>query len=105
LAEISLRRCPSYHIDDAACMLSREQIRHLPMGAKKEVIHEDWWPTTAPLTIGVTAGASTPNNKIGDAVVRLFELNGTDISDLIAEVEALKPAPGVNQDRDKEEHS
>ncbi|MCY3022964.1 MAG: 4-hydroxy-3-methylbut-2-enyl diphosphate reductase [Planctomycetota bacterium] len=89
LAEISQRHCPSYHIDEAACMISRGQIRHLPMGAEQEAIHEHWWPDKTPLTIGLTAGASTPNNKIGETVLRLFELAGTDVTDLVAEAEAL----------------
>jgi 4-hydroxy-3-methylbut-2-en-1-yl diphosphate reductase len=92
LAEIGHHKnVPSYHIDDAACMLSRSQIRHLPIGTHAEVIHENWWPSKMPLNIGVTAGASTPNNKIGDTVVRLFELSGENIDDLIAEVEAMGP--------------
>lgn len=89
LAEISQQKCPSYHIDDAACMLSRSQIRHFSRSAKREVVGENWWPAQTPLTIGVTAGASTPNNKIGDTVLRLFELAGEDIADLVAEAEAL----------------
>jgi len=93
LAEISQQKCPSYHIDDAACMLSRAQIRHFSMAAKREVIHEHWWPSKTPLTIGVTAGASTPNNKIGDTVLRLFELAGENIADLVAEAEALGQQP------------
>lgn len=92
LAEISLHKCPSYHIDDSSCMLSRSQIRHLPVGAHEEIVHENWMPSKTPLTIGVTAGASTPNNKIGDTVVRLFEIFGENIEDLIAEVEAMGPA-------------
>jgi 4-hydroxy-3-methylbut-2-enyl diphosphate reductase len=92
LAEISLHKCPSFHIDDATCMISRNEIRHLPLGGKHEVVtHENWMPEKSPLTIGVTAGASTPNNKIGDTVVRLFELFGEDIEDLIAEIEAMGP--------------
>ncbi|MFH0938781.1 MAG: 4-hydroxy-3-methylbut-2-enyl diphosphate reductase [Planctomycetota bacterium] len=104
LAEISLRQCPSYHIDDAACMLSRKQIRHLPISAKEEVIHANWWPSKSPIIIGVTAGASTPNNKVGDAVVRLFELNETDISDLIAEVAALESTSNDKSNRDDEKN-
>ena len=106
LAEISLHKCPSYHIDDAACMISRNQIRHLPVGAHQEAIHEgNWMPEKTTLTIGVTAGASTPNNKIGDTVVRLFELFGEDIEDLIAEVEALGPElPKDIQDELKHGH-
>jgi hypothetical protein len=45
--------------------------------------------------LGVTAGASTPNNKIGDTILRLFELWGTDTSTLIAEIEALGPVGTV----------
>ncbi|HEY3321781.1 MAG TPA: 4-hydroxy-3-methylbut-2-enyl diphosphate reductase [Planctomycetota bacterium] len=84
LAELALQRCPAYHIDDAECMISRNQIRHLKLGAKTETIGENWWPEKAPLAIGVTAGASTPNNKIGDLILRLFELAGEDISSLVS---------------------
>jgi 4-hydroxy-3-methylbut-2-en-1-yl diphosphate reductase len=93
LAEIPLHnKVPAYHIDDAACMISRSQIRHLPVGTHEEVICENWFPAKRPLVIGVTAGASTPNNKIGDTVVRLLELFGDNIEDFIAEVEALGPS-------------
>jgi 4-hydroxy-3-methylbut-2-enyl diphosphate reductase len=84
LAGISARQCPAFHIDDAACMVSRTQIRHLPVGAKQEAVCENWWPAKTPLTIGLTAGASTPNNKIGDAILRLFELAGENVSDLMS---------------------
>jgi 4-hydroxy-3-methylbut-2-enyl diphosphate reductase len=93
LAEIPLHnQVPAFHIDDAACMISRSQIRHLPVGTHTEVISENWFPSKRPLVIGVTAGASTPNNKIGDTVVRLLELYGDDIDDFIAEVEAMGPS-------------
>ena len=92
LAEIGHHRnVPSYHIDDAACMISRAQIRHLPVGQHSEVVAENWMPQKDELVIGVTAGASTPNNKIGDTILRLFELWGEDTSHLIAEIEALAP--------------
>jgi len=90
LAEIGIERnVPTFHIDDAACMLSREQIRHQPVGQKSETTVRNWWPEQKPLTIAVTAGASTPNNKINDVVVRLYELNGTDASSLTKAIEAL----------------
>ncbi|MGD0092012.1 MAG: 4-hydroxy-3-methylbut-2-enyl diphosphate reductase, partial [Planctomycetota bacterium] len=88
LVEISRQKCPAYHIDDAACMISRGQIRHFSAAAKREVIHENWWPSKTPLTVAVTAGASTPDNKIGDVVLRLFELAGENVADLVAEAEA-----------------
>ncbi len=35
-----------------------------------------WLPVDGPLRIGITAGASTPNNKIGNAVARIFAIRG-----------------------------
>jgi len=106
LAEIPQHKgVPAFHIDDAACMLSRAQIRHLPIGAKQEVIHESWWPTKTPVIIGVTAGASTPNNKIGETVMRIFELSGENIDDLIEEIETRGPGlPPDITDAMKHEH-
>ncbi len=35
----------------------------------------DWLPA-GPLRVGVTAGASTPNNKIGETVARILATRG-----------------------------
>jgi 4-hydroxy-3-methylbut-2-enyl diphosphate reductase len=92
LAEIAAERgVPTFHIDDAACLISREQIRHQPLGQPKEAVAEKWWPAKRPLVIGVTAGASTPDNKTGDVFLRLFELHGADVSHLLAELAATHP--------------
>ena len=93
LAEIGAERgVPTFHIDDAACLISRHEIRHQPLGQPKEAVAENWWPAKRPLVIGVTAGASTPDNKTGDVFLRLFELHGGDVSDLLAEL-AARPGP------------
>ncbi len=105
LAEIGHHRSvPSYHIDDAASMVSRSQIRHLPVGSSAEVVHENWMPAKPTLIVGVTAGASTPNNKIGDTILRLFELWGEDTTDLISEIEALGLVPETAAAVDPHEH-
>ena len=46
-------------------------------GAKVET--EDWLGR-GPVSVGLTAGASTPNNKIGDAVARVFATRGIDLA-------------------------
>ncbi|MBI3831435.1 MAG: 4-hydroxy-3-methylbut-2-enyl diphosphate reductase [Planctomycetes bacterium] len=93
LAEMGIEKgVPTYHIDDAACMMNKTQIRHQPIGKHEEVVAEDWWPKRSPFTVAVTAGASTPNNKIGDIFMRLFELHGCNVDDLIEELDAL-PTP------------
>jgi 4-hydroxy-3-methylbut-2-enyl diphosphate reductase len=45
----------------------------------------DWLPATGPVLVGVTAGASTPNNRIGEAVVRIFATRGVSL-------DVLRPA-------------
>ena len=35
-----------------------------------------WLPASGPVCVGVTAGASTPNNKIGDVVRRVLATRG-----------------------------
>ncbi|MBI4226961.1 MAG: 4-hydroxy-3-methylbut-2-enyl diphosphate reductase, partial [Candidatus Omnitrophica bacterium] len=75
LCEIASQVTAAYHIDDADCILSAEAIRHKPAGRDAPVVTRGWLPAT-PLAIGVTAGASTPNRVIGDAIERLLACRG-----------------------------
>lgn len=64
-----------YHIEDAECVATdREAIRHQPVGAKHEVETAGWLGDAR--IIGITAGASTPNNKIGETIGRICALAG-----------------------------
>jgi hypothetical protein len=42
---------------------------------KSEVVASNWLPA-GPAVIGITAGASCPNNLIEETLIRLFELRG-----------------------------
>src|SRR5947199_191136 len=53
-------------------------IRFRPVGAKGEQVVTGWLPSGA-LTVGVTAGASTPNNKIGETVERIAASRGVSL--------------------------
>jgi 4-hydroxy-3-methylbut-2-en-1-yl diphosphate reductase len=71
LAAICHERVPTYHIEDASCIdPATGVVRFRPVGAREEERREAWLPA-GPLTIGVTAGASTPNNKIGETIERI----------------------------------
>ncbi len=72
LAEIAADRVPAFHIQDALCIESGERIRHKPVGEQAEVTASRWLPA-GPVTIGLTAGASTPNNKIGEVAERILQ--------------------------------
>jgi 4-hydroxy-3-methylbut-2-enyl diphosphate reductase len=73
LARICAARLPTYHIADATCIDPVSGvIRHKPVDATDE-IETPGWLGTGPRRIGLTAGASTPNNKIGETVDRILE--------------------------------
>ncbi len=75
LAELGEAVVPTYFIGNASRMCSREQIRHFDLHTKKEIVTGNWLPA-APVVIGITAGASCPNNLIEETIVRVFELHG-----------------------------
>jgi len=79
LAALCSETVRSFHVEDADDIDPVSgTIRHRPLGAKEESTHADWLPNAGPVRVGVTAGASTPNNKIGEAVGRIFATRGID---------------------------
>jgi 4-hydroxy-3-methylbut-2-enyl diphosphate reductase len=78
LAALAAKSAPTYHIDDADCIVSAGLIRHKPFGAAA-VVQSAAWLSAGPLTIGLTAGASTPNNKIGEVVAAIASLRGISV--------------------------
>jgi len=79
LAAICHEKAPTYHIEDASCVDPEAgSIRFRPVGAKEERLVTGWLPA-GPLTVGVTAGASTPNNKIGETVERIAATRGLSL--------------------------
>ena len=76
LAAICQQKVPTYHIADATCIdAGTGSVRYRPVGEHDEVRRDGWLPP-GPLTIGVTAGASTPNNKIGETIERIAAIRG-----------------------------
>ncbi len=71
LARICAARLLTYHIADAGCMVSAEEIRHRPVGAHAETVSRNWLPPARPLRVGVTAGASTPDVIVGAVIEKL----------------------------------
>jgi len=71
LARICAASRPTFHIADPDCLVSRDSIRHRPVGSKTEVIAEKWLPDSGPVVVGLTAGASTPDNLVAAAIAKL----------------------------------
>jgi 4-hydroxy-3-methylbut-2-en-1-yl diphosphate reductase len=79
LAALCSETVRTFHVEDADDIdPTSGRIRHRPLGSKEEVELTTWLPETSPVRVGVTAGASTPNNKIGEAVGRIFATRGID---------------------------
>ena len=70
LARICAQQVPTYHIADPEGLLSRDEIRHKPVGRADEVTTQGWLPE-GEVTIGLTSGASTPDNLVDAAIRRL----------------------------------
>jgi 4-hydroxy-3-methylbut-2-enyl diphosphate reductase len=84
LAALCSESVTTYHVEDADDIDPESgAIRHRPLGGKEEVETQGWLPQASPLRVGVTAGASTPNNKIGEAVGRVFATRGIDPKTII----------------------
>jgi 4-hydroxy-3-methylbut-2-enyl diphosphate reductase len=72
LARICAEKLPTYHVAEPAALLSPSDIRHKPVGSKQEVTTAGWLPAAGPIAVGLTSGASTPDNLV-DQVIRTLE--------------------------------
>jgi 4-hydroxy-3-methylbut-2-enyl diphosphate reductase len=75
LVEIGSRKVASFHVEGARDLISPRWIRHKRLGEPAPILSGGWLPS-GDLTIGLTAGASTPNNKIGETIARVCESLG-----------------------------
>jgi len=82
LAEMGEKLLPTFFIKNAAKMVSDQLILHYNQHIGKEVETRDWLPAGR-VTVGITAGASCPNNLIEDTIRRLFELKGVSVQELL----------------------
>src|SRR5688500_8501316 len=78
LARICAARVRTLHIADPGCLVSKSEARYRPVGppsttAGREEVARDWLPADGSVVIGLTAGASTPNNIVGQVIRRLEE--------------------------------
>nr|AHI58824.1 WelD4 [Hapalosiphon welwitschii UTEX B 1830] len=73
LQEIALGRgIPSYHIDSVERLGPGNRIQHKKLHSSLEVV-EDWLPP-GQIVVGITSGASTPDNIVSNVIEKIFEI-------------------------------
>ena len=86
LAEMGEVKLPTYFIKDASEMVSAEQLHHFLQHKHEMAKAENWLPLNGELTIGITAGASCPNNLIEEVILRAYELRGVPASEVLGSI-------------------
>jgi 4-hydroxy-3-methylbut-2-enyl diphosphate reductase len=79
LQEIAIEhQIPSYHIDSAERIISRDRLEHKPLD-RDLTLAENWLPA-GKITVGITSGASTPDKVVADVIEKIFDLKAMAIS-------------------------
>ena len=93
LAALCAERVPTYHIESPEAIdPARGAVRYRPAGAHTDETEALGWLPPGPVRVGLTAGASTPNSKIGETVARLFATRGVRAEALLEEADAALAA-------------
>jgi 4-hydroxy-3-methylbut-2-enyl diphosphate reductase len=81
LVEIGEKELPTFFIRDAGQIKSLEEIVHYDLHTKEErtANYADVFSGKEHVTVGLTAGASCPNNLIEATVRKVFELRGSPL--------------------------
>lgn len=82
LAEIGETRMPTFFIKNSEMLVSPREIKHWNLHQSQEVITTDWLPE-GEVHVGITAGASCPNNLIEETIERLYAFRNVDVEQLL----------------------
>ena len=99
LVEICSEMMPSYLIANHTEMLSRGEIRHFDIHAKKPVVGNDWLPEELPVRLVVTSGASCPDvlmNQVIERIAGFFGYGAAEIQAGLKELSLFENSPGEN---------
>ena len=88
LAEMGEEKLPTYFIKDAFEMESPNRLHHFLQHKQEMAVAKNWLPTDCDLTVGITAGASCPNNLIQEVILRVYELRGIFSREILNYIQA-----------------
>ena len=85
LVEIGEQELPTFFIRSAECILSLEEVVHFDLEERAEVTsYTEMFERESSAIIGITAGASCPNNLIEETILKVFELRGVSVDQIEA---------------------
>jgi 4-hydroxy-3-methylbut-2-enyl diphosphate reductase len=88
LVEIGEKKLPTFFIRTAECLKSLAEIVHYDLHSKTESSgYSQKLASDGPVVVGITAGASCPNNLIEDTILRIFELRGVNREEVMRAAE------------------
>ncbi len=82
LCEIGGEHCPTYHIDEVTRIEGSTRITHQTPYSHEIRVTENWLPSSF-CRIGFTAGASTPNQVVGEIITQVLRLKGLEAETLM----------------------
>jgi 4-hydroxy-3-methylbut-2-enyl diphosphate reductase len=84
LAMLCAEKVLTFHIEDSSSInVADGSIHHRSIGLHHAEEHSKGWLPAGRLRVGLTAGASTPNNKIGETVAALLEMRGVPLESVL----------------------
>ncbi len=79
LVELAEQKLPTFFINAADKIISKEKIEHFDLHQKEAIETENYWPSNEPVNILMTSGASCPDSVVEQVIDRLVLLSGSKI--------------------------
>jgi len=77
LVELCEEKLPTYFINDAEKILSRNEILHYNLHNKNEVLTTGYLPENGPLKVLITSGASCPDTEVEKVIEKIISFYNT----------------------------
>ena len=71
LVELCEEKLPTYFINDAGKIISKNELLHFDLHLKKEIITQYYLPEKKPVKILITSGASCPDALVEMVITKL----------------------------------
>jgi 4-hydroxy-3-methylbut-2-en-1-yl diphosphate reductase len=80
LVELCEEKIPTYYINAADKLIDAATIEHFNFHTKKTIFTQNYLPTTTPIKILLTSGASCPDAIVAQVIERLLQITNANIS-------------------------